>query len=312
MTQRLSINGSAIGKGQIKSVKMYVSIVKYANTPTDDNDNLSRRAAKHIVDFMRSVYLCEHPSDELDLLDGRLTDACKVVNTVSLNKYDSLRQLISLSIDFDNMLSLGYINYAEYISNTLKLSKCQQTFIEDKQRRLIVRHSLTDYALTASNIDDLFLLVQKPEKRVNQRAVRKYDLDGNLLAEYESVSEAARASNINWSNVSKCCNKKQLTAKGFIFRFADDESPIEIKCKQQTLGSGRDSQKRRVVQFDLSGNLIAVFNSVGEAAEAVSGSLSNIIFVCNNQRKSAYGFVWRYADDDDLTFNNPPAGLSES
>lgn len=218
---QFNINGFQIAE-KIKSVKMYVSIVKYANTPTDSNDNLSRSAAKHIVNFMRSVYLCEHPSDELDLIDGKLTDACQVVNTVSLNKYDSMRQLISLSIDFDNMLALGYINYIEYTNNTLQMSKQQQSFIECKQQNLIKRHSLTDYTLTSSNIEHSLMLVQKKEPK-HTKSVRQYDLHGNLLAEYESVSEAARATNIDKYKLSKCCNHIQQTTAGFVFRFADDD-----------------------------------------------------------------------------------------
>lgn len=217
MTQ-LSING--IGASQIKSVKMYVSIVNYVNSP-DSSNNVSRNVARHIVNFMRQVYLCEHPSDELDLIDGKLTDACKVANTVSLKKYDSLRQLISLSIDFDNMIALSYINYAEYTNNTLQMSKQQQSFIECKQQSLIKRHSLTDYSLTSSNIEQSLSLVQKTAP-IQTKAVRQYDLDGNLIREYESVSEAARATNINDYNISKCCNHKQQTTAGYIFRFADE------------------------------------------------------------------------------------------
>jgi hypothetical protein len=180
---QFSINGNSISENQIKSVKMYVSIVRYVNSDSTDSYNVSRNVAKHIVNFMHSVYLCEHPADELDLLDGKLTDACQVVNTVSLTKYDSIKQLISLSIDFDNMLALGYINYIEYANNTLQLSNCQQSFIESKQQRLIKRHSLTDYTLTSSNIEHSLMLVQKKEPK-QTKAVRQYDLDGNLLAEY--------------------------------------------------------------------------------------------------------------------------------
>ena len=121
MKTQVNINGSQIDTNQIKSVKMYVRIVHYVNT--DDSNNVNQNMARHIGNFMRQVYLCEHPTDELDLLDGKFTDAYTVVNTVSLNKYDSLRQLVAISIDFDNMLSLGYINYAEYSNNSLKMNR---------------------------------------------------------------------------------------------------------------------------------------------------------------------------------------------
>lgn len=292
---QFSINGNSISENQIKSVKMYVSIVRYVKDSTDTY-NVSRNVAKHIVNFMRSVYLCEHPADELDLLDGKLTDACEVVNTVSLSKYESIKQLISLSIDFDNMLALSYINYAEYTNNTLQLSNCQQSFIEKKQKRLIKRHSLTDYTLTASDIEKSLSLVKPPQKR-NSKSVCQYDLNGNLIAEFESVSDASQKTNINECNIIRCCNHSQVTTAGFVFRFADDFSPVTVNYKHKTFKSGEDPKNKPVAQFDKDGNLIAVFKSMKEASEAVSGHQSNITFVCNGQRKTAYGYVWRYADD---------------
>ena len=157
---QLNINGTFIEPGRIKSVRMYVSIVKYANTPGADTKTINNNAARHIVNFMRQVYLCEHPSDELDLVEGKFTDAQVVVNTVSLPRYENLHQLVALSIDFDNMLSLGYINYAEYRNNTLRMSQSQQLFIENKQQRLINRHRLTDYMLTSSTVDESLKLIE--------------------------------------------------------------------------------------------------------------------------------------------------------
>ena len=221
---QVNINGTFIDRKQIKSVKMYVGIVRYVNGSADAA-SISQNQARHIVNFMRQVYMCEHPSDELDLLEGKFTDACAVVNTVSLKKYESIHQLVALSIDFDNMLSLGYVNYSEYQNNKLQMTHTQQLFIEDKQHRLIKRHALTDYMLTSTNIEDSMKLLEQRPKRI----VQQYDLDGRLVAEYDSISDAVAKTGINKFNISKCCNHKQATAKGFVFRFSDDEQQIQKK-----------------------------------------------------------------------------------
>ena len=73
--------------------------------------------------------------------------------------------------------------------------------------------------LTSSNIDDSLKLIGKRP----HRTVQQYDLDGRFVAEYDSISDAVAKTGINKFNISKCCNHKQATAKGFIFRFSDDD-----------------------------------------------------------------------------------------
>jgi hypothetical protein len=56
-------------------------------------------------------------------------------------------------------------------------------------------------------------------------AVRKkvvmYDTDGNLIAEFDSATEAQRKTGIKQSNISKCClgRKYFRTAGGYVWKF---------------------------------------------------------------------------------------------
>ena len=50
----------------------------------------------------------------------------------------------------------------------------------------------------------------------------------------------------------------------------------------------------------MDGNLLDVYDSMGDAAASVGGSQSNITFVCNGQRKSAYGFIWKYVTNEEV------------
>lgn len=61
-------------------------------------------------------------------------------------------------------------------------------------------------------------------ERINKtrsKSVRQYFLNGTLFATYKSIGEACRSTNINTGNISACCNKKQKTAGGFIWKFVD-------------------------------------------------------------------------------------------
>jgi hypothetical protein len=55
--------------------------------------------------------------------------------------------------------------------------------------------------------------------RKRNKTITQYDLDGNIIKEYESQNQASRETNINQSDISSCCNKKQKTAGGYIWKF---------------------------------------------------------------------------------------------
>lgn len=51
------------------------------------------------------------------------------------------------------------------------------------------------------------------------KAVMQYDLAGNIVNEFISMSDAARHLNVNHGNISMCCNGKRDTAYNFIWKF---------------------------------------------------------------------------------------------
>lgn len=53
----------------------------------------------------------------------------------------------------------------------------------------------------------------------NTKSVFQYDKDMNLISEYISIRDAERRTNINRSNISKCCNGKVKSAGGYIWKY---------------------------------------------------------------------------------------------
>lgn len=51
-----------------------------------------------------------------------------------------------------------------------------------------------------------------------------------------------------------------------------------------------------VAQFTTSGERLRIFPSITAAAQAVGLNKGNIWAVCQNQKRTARGYVWRYAD----------------
>lgn len=56
-----------------------------------------------------------------------------------------------------------------------------------------------------------------------------------------------------------------------------------------------NAQKRKVVQKDSHGNVIAVFDSIGDAARSIQGNIGHIWECCNGRRKTCKGSEWEYA-----------------
>lgn len=57
-----------------------------------------------------------------------------------------------------------------------------------------------------------------------------------------------------------------------------------------------EASKRKVVQIDLNGNEIAVFNSHREASELTGTCRSSITRCCTGDRKTAGGYKWKYLE----------------
>lgn len=57
--------------------------------------------------------------------------------------------------------------------------------------------------------------------KATARAVLQYSLDGEFVAEYFSAMEAGRVTGFRQSGISECCNGKQKTAYGYIWKYKE-------------------------------------------------------------------------------------------
>lgn len=67
------------------------------------------------------------------------------------------------------------------------------------------------------------------------------------------------------------------------------------KRKREEVLNGTDKRCKKIEQYSLNGELIKVWNSIGEAARA-GYQKSGIILVCNEKRnrKTCDGYIWKY------------------
>lgn len=140
----------------------------------------------------------------------------------------------------------------------------------------------------------------------NTRKVIQYDLKGNMLAEFDSITEARDKTNS--LNIVPCClgNPNVRTSGGYIWRYDGDDFdkyPIPEMCY------AHPESRKKINQYTLDGKYIKTWNSLKEAAKHYSNSKRGYDWLseavdgkCAN---SWYGFIWRTYDGttDDIVVN---------
>lgn len=131
------------------------------------------------------------------------------------------------------------------------------------------------------------VIENKTEKfKERYKKVYQYTLEGDFIAEWDSLTLAAEGCGATdkITGISQCCNGKRKTAYGFQWRY----EKFDYLPKQKLTGV-----EKRIVQKDLDGNTVQIYNSLSEARDALGmkshKSISNVL---NGLAKTAYGFLW--------------------
>ena len=132
-------------------------------------------------------------------------------------------------------------------------------------------------------------MIEKQKKSRNtEKRVYQYDVDGNLVGEYISVTMAAKANGLFKTSISNACINEQFTCGGFFWSYNKDRTNIQYDVT-------RNHQSKPVMQFNLSGKvLLNKYSSSRIASEQTGINRSNICNCCRGNVKTAGGYIWRY------------------
>lgn len=109
--------------------------------------------------------------------------------------------------------------------------------------------------------------------------IQQYDIDGRLIAEYDTLQQAEEASGINRDYIRDCLNGKQGRTNGFIWRYSTDD-------RKPTYG---------VMQCSTDGQVIKCWITMRDAEHALDLTRGSISRVIHGERQTAGGFVWKKA-----------------
>lgn len=154
-----------------------------------------------------------------------------------------------------------------------------------------------------------------------RKQVLQYDLDGNFIREWMSVSECCR--NGYQGVISACCRGERRRYKGFQWKYKiSDEIPqkIEPYDYELTHKNRSESQKGKklsleqkmktskpVLQYDLDGNFIKEWYAANAAAKELGVGQANIHANMNGKRpKQVSGFMFRYKAGNEIPIKITP------
>lgn len=122
--------------------------------------------------------------------------------------------------------------------------------------------------------------------KYQNKSVEQYDLKGNFIKKYSSITEAGQELNISKGSICNCCQGKRKQANGFQWRYENSKLPIK--------NIEKEIKKKAVIQLTLTEEYINEFSSVAEASKQTGTSKSCISACCNGQRKTSNGFKWKF------------------
>ena len=122
-----------------------------------------------------------------------------------------------------------------------------------------------------------------------RKAIRQFSYDGEYIATYESIEDAANKTGINISNISACLTRSNyLTAGGFRWYYDNGKTYPIIQYRHHNVFP------KAVEQIDPETNtVIAVYESARQASRETGIDSSHICGCANNKRGLAGGFKWR-------------------
>lgn len=134
----------------------------------------------------------------------------------------------------------------------------------------------------------------RPTHTICNRIIEMYDLDGNYIKDFPSMSAAARELQCSLSLINSVIQQRRPTAKGFQFKTKDDDTITIGPFKKKKSGP----IGKAVIQFDLEGNIINEYISASEAARQTGLYAQNISGVCRGLKHTCGGYKWEYKENE--------------
>lgn len=118
--------------------------------------------------------------------------------------------------------------------------------------------------------------------------IAQYNLQGELIQVWESVSEIVETLGFNRSAIHNNIKRRNKSSHGYVWRYVnEDEQPEKIE---------KVTFRPRVLQYDKEGNLVKEWDSLTYVCENTDYKMAALNNCITGRSKTAYGYVWKYAN----------------
>ena len=133
------------------------------------------------------------------------------------------------------------------------------------------------------------------------KSVLQFDLEGNLIKEWESLRSTVKGTNRSISGIFRCCQGKANVAYGYIWMYKEEyennryilQQKLNMNFAKSNYRVKGDKKYFSILQYNLDGDFIKEFDTVKEVSEMLGKGFGA---VCNalSQNKIYCGFIWKY------------------
>lgn len=132
----------------------------------------------------------------------------------------------------------------------------------------------------------------KKENNPTSRAVIQLSLDGKFIKEWSCMTYIEEQLGIPKSKVCCVCKEQRRSAGGFIWVYKEEYDENKDysykKYKPET---------KKVVQLDLNGNFIEIYDSCKDASEKLNLKRQSINKCCLHHNETYNGYIWMYEEE---------------
>lgn len=169
-------------------------------------------------------------------------------------------------------------------------------FLEEHGVDYIIQDDQRVVNITKDNLIEM-APVKVVEQSVKERirpvspfVIRQYGENGDFIKEYSSMTEASVESGISEKSINNVIYNVRKTGGGYIWKRCVKDCEVEAVLPVEH--SENTGVAKSVIQIDLTGRTVAVYESIGQAAKATGVNRRSISDALTGAQKTAGGFYW--------------------
>lgn len=187
----------------------------------------------------------------------------------------------------DDFIALWEQGYSQ--KEIIKIMDCSQS---------TVKKYLSAYGVSAFDFNSRGAIKAAKAQGLT-KAVEQYNLEGELVREWESASDCARHNkNFIQSGISQACRGEISSYKGYLWKLKEDTTPIELLVQRYLNAPEGCKPPKKIAQIDKNTKqIICVYSSAAQAARKLGIKHKTNICLAARKGTLSHGYYWKYLEE---------------